>query len=206
MNTQQVFYIHGGSPYSNYEDFLHYLRTAEVGNLPGSEATKKWPSTLPDALGEQYTVFMPSMPNKQNAHYQEWKIWFERHFEHLTDEVILVGYSLGGYFLAKYLTENTTPFTIKALFLVAAPFENDTDNSKEDGGDFAFATSAVGELAKKVGSITLFHSQDDFVVPYEHALKYHEALPEAELVSFTDKNHFLVPELPQLVQKIQNLA
>jgi predicted alpha/beta hydrolase family esterase len=108
--------------------------------------------------------------------------------------------------LAKYLTENTTPFTIKALFLVAAPFENDTDNSKEDGGDFAFATSAVGELAKKVGSITLFHSQDDFVVPYEHALKYHEALPEAELVSFTDKNHFLVPELPQLVQKIQNLA
>jgi pimeloyl-ACP methyl ester carboxylesterase len=50
------------------------------------------------------------------------------------------------------------------------------------------------------------HSKDDFVVPYEHALKYKAALPAAELITFEDKNHFLVEELPELVQKIRNLA
>ena len=49
------------------------------------------------------------------------------------------------------------------------------------------------------------HSKDDFVVPYEHALKYKAALPEAELVTFEDKNHFLVEELPELVERIRAL-
>jgi predicted alpha/beta hydrolase family esterase len=206
MEKQQVFFIHGGSPYSNYGAFLNDLRTKEIWDLPGAEVSKKWSSSLRGDLGEQFAVFMPHMPNKQNAHYQEWKIWFERHFQYITNDVILVGYSLGGYFLVKYLMENNPAFTIKALILAAAPFENDTDTSKEDGGDFAFDTSRVGELTAKVASIVLLHSADDFVVPYEHALKYQAALPEAELVTFQDKNHFLVEELPELVQKIQNLA
>jgi len=206
MKKQQVFFIHGGNPYSNYEAFLNELRTKEVGGLPGTEASKKWPSSLREHLGEQFEVFTPHMPNKQNAHYQEWKIWFERYFQYITNDVILIGYSLGGYFLAKYLLENTPSFTVKALILAAAPYENDTDTSKEDGGDFAFDTRRAGELAQKVKSITLLHSTDDFVVPYEHALKYQAALPVAELITLHGKNHLLVEELPELVQKIQNMA
>ena len=155
---------------------------------------------------EQFEVFMPTMPNKQNAQYNEWKIWFERHFAHIQDGVILVGFSLGGYFLVKYLLENTVPFKVKALLLGAAPFENSPDDSKEDGGDFAFDTHKVGELARTTDSITIFHSKDDFVVPYTHALKYQAALSQAELITFEDKNHFLIPEFPELVQKIQSLA
>lgn len=206
MQKQQVFYIHGGSPYSNYEAFLNDLRTKGVWDLPGTESIKKWSGTLREDLGEQYEVFMPAMPNKQNAKYTEWKIWFERHFEHIQNDVILVGFSLGGYFLVKYLIENDTPFQVKALVLGAAPFENSPDDTREDGGDFAFDTAKVGELQEKVGHIVLLHSTDDFVVPYEHVLKYKEALPKAELLTFTDKNHFLIPEFPELVQSIQNLA
>lgn len=129
-------------------------------------------------------MFTPSMPNKQNAKYEEWKIWFERHFEYLRDGVILVGWSQGSYFFAKYLTENDFPFKIKALFLLAAPLEAHHDDTGEDGADFQFDTSRVGELTKKTDRIVIMHSKDDFVVPYEHALKYKEALPEAELVTF----------------------
>lgn len=203
-SKKQVFYIHGGSAYSNYEAFLETLQHKTIRDLPSLEVIKKWPETLREQLGDTYEVFMPAMPNSQNAKYLEWKIWFERHFEYLHDDIIMVGWSQGGYFLVKYLLENTPPFTIKALFLVAAPFESG-DFEGEDGGDFVFDSTKVGKLAEKVSNIKIFHSQDDFIVPYQHALQYKNALPEAELVTFADKNHFLVPEFFELLAKIAEL-
>jgi uncharacterized protein len=200
---KQVFYIHGGSSYSDYNAYLEDLKSEPVRDLPGSEQFKKWSDSLKEAL-DGCEVFKPSMPNSKNAKYEEWKIWFEKYIPHLYDGVVLVGWSQGGYFFTKYLIENPAPVKIKALFLVAAPFEAD-DFGGEDGGDFAFDTSRVGELAKKAEKIYLCHSKDDFVVPYEHALKYKEALPEAELVSFEDKNHFLIPEFPELIEKIKGI-
>lgn len=201
---KQVFYVHGGASYSKYESFLENLKTGPIYDLPDENQTKFWSSSLPITLGDTYEVFTPKMPNSQNAKYLEWKIWFERHFEYLRDDVVLLGWSQGGYFLTKYLTENPTSFAVKTLILVAAPFEPD-DFGGEDGGDFAFDTNRVGELAKKAKKIYIFHSKDDFVVPYEHALKYKEALPEAELVTLEDKNHFLIPEFPELIEKIRGL-
>jgi predicted alpha/beta hydrolase family esterase len=201
---QQVVFIHGGTAFSRYDDFLSYLKTREIHDLPWVEPLKKWSGTLREDLGEAFEVFMPAMPNSQNAKYEEWKIWFERYFEYLRDGLVLVGWSQGGYFLAKYLTENQPPFSIKALILMAAPFEN-ADFGGEDGGDFAFDTSRVGELAKKVSKIYLFHSKDDFLVPYDHALKYKNALPEADLVECEDRNHFLIEKFPELIEKIRTL-
>lgn len=202
MNKQQVFYIHGGNAFSNYKDFLNYLRTEPIRGLPWEEKTERWTNNLSTDLGENYEVFMPQMPNKMNAKYEEWKIWFERHFVYLRDGIILVGWSQGGYFFARYLTENTLPFKVKALFLLASPLLP-RNNAGEDGADFNFDYDKVVELANKVDKITIFHSKDDPVVPYEDVLKYKAALPEAELVIFEDKNHFLVPELPELVDRIR---
>jgi predicted alpha/beta hydrolase family esterase len=203
---KQVVFIHGGEAYSNYEDFLYDLQHEEISN-PLSDREKRWHQDLRSVLGDECEVFKPSMPNSQNAKYLEWKIWFERHFQFLRDEVVLVGHSQGGMFIAKYLSENQPPFKIKALFLLGAVYTTDRpiNDSREDGGDFAFDTSRVGELAKKAQKIYIFHSKDDFVVPYEHALKYKEALPEAELVAFEDKNHFLIPEFPELIEKIKGI-
>jgi predicted alpha/beta hydrolase family esterase len=204
MQKQQVVFIHGGSAYSNYEDFLTFLRNKPLRDLPWIEPLKKWTSTLRDDLGESYEVFMPSMPNSQNAKYGEWKCWFERYFEYLHDDVILVGWSLGGYFLVKYLLEEEIPFQIKSLFLLSAPFEND-DFVGEDGGDFSFDNSKMDPLEKKAPKIYLFHSMDDTIVPFSHAEKYQKAISKAELISFTDRNHFLVEQFPELLEKIRGL-
>ncbi len=200
---KQVFYIHGGSSYSSYEAFLNDLKSEPVRDLPDAEPFKKWTDSLKDQLIE-FDVFKPAMPNSKNAKYQEWKIWFERYIPYLHDGLICIGWSQGGYFLAKYLIENPAPVKIEALFLVAAPFQAD-DFGGEDGGDFAFDTSRVGELTEKVEKIYILHSKDDFVVPYEHALKFKEALPEAELLTFEDKNHFLIPEFRELIEKIKSI-
>jgi len=205
MEKQQVFYIHGGDAFSKQDDFLRYLETKTIRDLPGEEQLKKWSSTFAEDLGDAYEVFAPAMPNSQNAKYAEWKIWFERHLEYLRDDVILVGWSLGGMFFTKYLIENDFPNQIKALFILAAPLTIEHENG-EDGGDFLFDVSRVSELAEKASIIYVFHSKDDFVVPYDNALKYQEALPEAELVTFEDKNHFLIEEFPELLERIREAA
>ena len=199
---KQVFYIHGGDSYSDHDAFLDDLRARIPRDLPNLPKLRKWTETFRDDLGAEYEVFMPSMPNSQNAKYEEWKIWFERHFEYLEGDVILVGWSLGGMFLTKYLLKEDIPFAINALILMAPPFES-IEGEGDDCGDFAFDTDDLDRLAEKTENIVLIHSKDDFVVPYEHALKFKEALPKAELVTFEDKNHFLIPEFPELIVKIK---
>lgn len=200
---KQVFYIHGGDSYSDHDAFLNDLRARIPRDLPSLPKRSKWTETFRADLGDEYEVFMPSMPNSQNSVYEEWKIWFERHFEYLEQEVILVGWSQGGMFLNKYLIEEVVPFSIKALILMAPPFES-IEGESDDCGDFVFDTEDLGILAKKVEKIVIYHSKDDFVVPYEHALKYKAALPDAELITFEDKNHFLIPEFPELISKIRS--
>lgn len=205
MKKQQVFYIHGGSSYSKYEDYLETLRSTELRNLPRTMALRKWAGVLGEDLGEGYEVFAPSMPNSQNARYEEWKIWFERYFVYLRDDIILVGWSLGGMFLLKYLIENRFPRRLRALFLVASPACPFPDEA-EDCGDFAFPAEKISLLADLAGQVFIFHSKDDPIVPYEHALILKKALPEAELITFSDRNHFLIEEFPEILQKIRLVA
>lgn len=92
---KQVLYIHGGDSFGKYEDFLEDLKVRPVRDPFGLEKKSIWVESLREELSD-FEVLMPTMPNKQNAQYEEWKIWLERHFEFLREEVILVGWSLGG--------------------------------------------------------------------------------------------------------------
>jgi predicted alpha/beta hydrolase family esterase len=199
---QQVFFVHGGDAYSKYEDYFVALNNLPL-TLPGEEGVVRWTKTLPESLGDEYEVFMPSMPSKYNAKYEEWALWFSRYFLYLRDGVVLVGWSLGGMFLAKYLAENVMPIKPGRVFLLAAPcgfFDNEDGN---DCGSFQFKQNTLDLLAKSGLNIEIWHSKDDFVVPFDHALEYSAALPEAKTRFFDDKNHFLVPELLELTEAIK---
>lgn len=202
---QQVFYIHGGESFQDYQLFLERLRSRGIWDLPGEESKERWIDTLSADLGPEYEVFRPQMPNKQNAKYEEWKIWFERHFEYLRDDIILIGCSLGAMFLSRYLIENKFPFRLKAVFIMASPVKMpDFDDS--DCEDFMFDLAKAGNISMQTDQVYILHSKDDFLLPYEHSLEYKKALPEAELITFSDKNHFLVPELPEIVTKIKTIV
>ena len=202
---QQIFYIHGGESFIDYKDFLNRLRTMEIWDLPSETPKEKWTKNFSSELDADFEVFMPAMPNKQNAKYEEWKIWFERHFEYLRDGVILMGCSLGAMFLARYLSENDLPFKTKAVFLMAGAYGLPGFSDK-DCGDFLVAPETASVIGKKFLKVVIMHSKDDFLVPYEHALKLKEAMPEAELVIFEDKNHFLIEEFPELIAHIKGLS
>lgn len=204
---QQVFYIHGGDSFSEHTNFLNHLKNCELRD-PKGEGSKRWSKKLRENLGEDFELFQPTMPNLQNATYEEWKIWFECHFGYLQDGVVLVGWSLGGMFLLKYLSENKTPFSIRSLFTISAPagyYELETEPGN-DCASFQFVFDNVAGIQGDVPKIVLFHSEDDFLVPYEHVEKLKAALPKAELITFTDRNHFLQEEFPELIEKIKEIS
>ena len=205
---QQVVYIHGGESFKNHDDFLRRLQTQELWHMKESETGKKWTGRLADDLGDDYEAIMPPMPNKQNAKYEEWSIWFERHFPYLQDGVILIGCSLGAMFLGKYLSENELPFTPGAVVLMAGLWRvSDVPAALyKDCEDFLVTPATVATIAKTYKNIIIMHSEDDFVVPFSHGEALAAAMPQAEFITFEDKNHFLVEEFPELVERIKAVA
>jgi predicted alpha/beta hydrolase family esterase len=125
--------------------------------------------------------------------------------KNLHNDVVLIGCSLGAMFLTKYFIEHKPSFSVKELIIMACPVQDGTFTD-DDCRDFLSKVSDLVKMSGKAKKITIMHSRDDFVVPYEHALKYKAALPEAELVTFEDKNHFLVEELLELVERIRGLS
>lgn len=204
---KQVVFIHGGQAFQKYEDFLTDLRSTEI-EAPLAEPQKRWHKDLAKSFGDKYEVYRPSMPNSDNSKYLEWKIWFERHFEFFRDGIILIGHSQGGMFLTKYLIENKLSFSVKALFLVGSIHDCYVgfNGSLDDGGDFGFDVEKLPVLQDRVESIFIVHSKDDFVVPYEQGEKLAKSLQKAQFVTFEDKNHFLIPEFPELLAKIRQLS
>ncbi|MEX2008414.1 MAG: alpha/beta hydrolase [Candidatus Spechtbacterales bacterium] len=197
---KQVVVIHGGDLFETYEEYLEYLRAYELTLEKLNQ--KRWGENLADALGSEFQVIRPTMPNKRNARYVEWKIWFEKLLPYVEDGISIVGGSLGGTFVAKYLAENTFPKNIAATFLVAAPY--DMEGAGQTLMDFVLPDDLDG-LAKQGGKIFLYHSEDDPVVPFADAKKYQKDLPNATPRVFQDRGHFNQEEFPELVEDIQNL-
>lgn len=194
---QQILWIHGGNVHKTNENYLEFLRTRnfEKEDLVGR---KKWINNLQKDLGDNFEVLTPQMPCSCNAKYINWKIWFEKFFPFLEDNIILAGGSLGGLFLAKYLSENNFPVKIKATFLIAAPHSDDYL------GDFALGES-LEKFSTQCSKIFLYHSKDDPMVPFSEIEKYSKLLPNTEKVIFEDKGHFNLKEFPEFVKKLKSL-
>lgn len=199
---KQIVIIHGGTPFDTYEDYLSYLKKDLEISLDRLRLRKSWKEALSQDLGENFDVLMPQMPNKTNACYKEWKIWFERIIPLLDKQVIFIGHSLGGIFLAKYLSENNIPQKIKATILVAAPFND--EKSGRSLADFKLS-SPLERFAKQGGKIYLLQSKDDPEVLPEQLEKYKKALPNAKTMIFDDRGHFNQESFPEIIELIKKL-
>jgi len=68
--------------------------------------------------------------------------------------------------------------------------------------DFVFDLDALHTIQDKVTNIFIYHSTNDPVVPYSQAKKIQSYLPQAKLITFTDRGHFNLPEFPELLENI----
>jgi hypothetical protein len=198
---KQIVAIHGGRSFDTHEEYIFYLKHHEV-NLDKFKFKKDWKDSLEKELGDGFEVLLPRMPNGFNARYEEWKIWFERMSPFLNDGVVLIGHSLGGIFLAKYLAENELTQKIRAVLLVGAPF--DDAGGEESLKNFKLPQS-LEKFDKQRGKIYLFHSEDDPVVPFGELGKYQKSLSNAEIKVFKDRQHFNQESFPEIIDVIKGL-
>lgn len=198
MKTQIVI-VHGAMAFDTYEEYIAYLKSIELTLEKINKVSWKdrLQSNLPD-----FEVIYPKMPNSLNARYAEWKIYFEKLFPFLGDEVILLGHSMGGIFLTKYLSENDFPKKIKGLFLVAPPYDN--QYCKESLADFVLQVG-FEKLIKQAPRIFIYQSKDDPEVPYQDAENYQKSLPNAKVTWFEDRGHFLGGDFPEIIEDIKSL-
>lgn len=200
MKTKtQVLLIHGGMTFKNRKGFEHWLKTREI-------SFERWPSWtdkyLTDRLGKDFEVIRPRMPLSDNATYAYWKLHFERLIPLLKHNSILIGNSLGGIFLAKYLSEHTFPKKLLSVYLVCPPFD-DSLSGEDLAGGFTLK-SDLSRIEQNAKHIYLMFSADDDVVPVSHAEKYREKLLNATISIYTRKHgHFRVATFPEIITKIK---
>lgn len=195
----QVLFIHGGMTFKNNKDYLNYLKHRTI-RLNHEENWEDF--FLGEKLGKNFHLIKPRMPCKENARYEEWKIHFQRYMPLLKNNVVLVGYSLGGVFLAKYLSENKFPKKIVSVYLVASPFD-DTIYNEDLAGGFKLKKD-LSLIEKNSKKVYIMFSKDDPVVPVSHAEKFKNKIPHAKVVIYNDKNgHFRVTRFPEIVKMIK---
>ncbi|MES2749604.1 MAG: hypothetical protein V4606_04400 [Patescibacteria group bacterium] len=197
-NKTQIVFIHGGDSFDTIQEFYEALRTWTYN--PYKEERKRWRDAIMLATESTHDFIVPSMPNKQNADYIAWAIWFEKVIPFLRDGVILVGHSLGGGFLLRYLSENKLPITISQLHLIAGVID---DVDCPGVGEFGIAVTQWSGFISTIEEIHLWHSSDDEYVPLHHTERLASKCPQAITHYFTDRGHFLQPEFPELLLEIQ---
>lgn len=194
-----VLIVHGGMTFKNQRDYLNYLKNK---NLTLENRVSWTGEYLERKLGKQFQVVLPRMPLQDNAKYSDWKIVFERYLSLLPGNFILIGNSLGGAFLAKYLSENKLLHKALSVYLVCPPFDNSLPSEDLVGG-FKLKNN-LSLLEKNCKNLYLMFAKDDEVIPLSHAEKFESKLQNAKIIVYKSKNgHFQITKFPEIIKKIK---
>ena len=181
---KQILFVHSAGP---------------QGGGQGSSGLVRY---LEKELGEEFELRHPAMPAPESPVYEDWKWQIKDGFNDLRKDSILIGHSLGGSALLKFLSEEKMEQRISVLILIASPvWGMNTDWDKED---FLLAPSFTSKLPEDL-DIFLFYSVHEEVVPFEHAQKYAELLPAARIREIPGSSHLFENGLPELVEEIKRL-
>jgi predicted alpha/beta hydrolase family esterase len=166
------------------------------GGEEGYKADQALAACLHGALGDSYEVRYPKMPNADNPTCKTWRDQIEQELAATDSEVILVGHSLGGSMLLKYLSEEQIDRPVAGLFLLAPPYwgaagwHYDEYALQED-----FAARLPG-----IPRVVVYHSRDDDIVPFAHLALYAAKLPQAIIRELDGRGHQFRNDLSEVVE------
>jgi uncharacterized protein len=157
---------------------------------------------LQNALGPEYEVLYPKMPNPEDPKYEPWKIQVGKELAALAGDVILVGHSLGGSVLLKYLSEEKFENSMTGLFLVAPAYWGGDDDWLNE--EYILREDFASRPPKGL-PIFFYHSRNDDVVPFAHLALYAKKLPQATIRQLDGEEHIFSNGLPGFVEDIKSL-
>ena len=157
-------------------------------------------ASLQKALGVEFDVRYPQMPGESDPDMQTWKAKIASELKTRDGEVILVGHSLGGAALLKYLSEEKVEKSIAGLFLLAAP-SRDEENWNFD--DLRLPPDLAARLSS-IPRIFLYHNRDDKIVPFNHLMLHAARLPRAVILEGERGGHQFGNDLANVANDIRN--
>lgn len=179
--TKHVLFIHGAGDGAFEEDGLLV-------------------ASLENALGNGFQAHYPRMPEEYSATYADWRASLERELSFRADEVVLVGHSVGGSVLMKYLSEQQLDRRISSLFLLATPFWGADEFWKWDEAQLS---EDVAAKLTRIPRIFLYHSRDDESVPFAHFALYAARLPQATVREYDARGHQFQNDLTEVAEDIR---
>jgi predicted alpha/beta hydrolase family esterase len=144
---------------------------------------------LQHALGTEYHVVYPRMPDEADPQYETWAAQLAQEQAALGDGAIIVGHSVGGAVLLRHLSEARIDQQVAGVFAIAAPF---------------WGAEAQADLPARV-PVFLYHSRDDRVVPFAHLAKLAEKFPQATIREFDRRGHQFNNDLSDVARDIKAL-
>jgi len=179
----------------------HIFFVHSAGSQGGSgEGSFDLVSTLETELSSDYHIQYPVINNPEVPTYQTWKKLFSFKLKEYTEPLILVGHSLGGSVLLKYLSEEKVDISIVGLFLISIPHWGKKDWEVEE---FVLPENFETKL-RHISNVFLYHSKNDEIVPFEHLSFYKNAFPNATVRELEGKDHAFARGLPVLVADIKS--
>lgn len=165
------------------------------------EEDEKLAVSLQEALGAEYHMIYPRMPDEENPKDEIWMARISKELASLDGEVVLVGHSAGGAVLLKYLLSENFRKPIAGIFLLAIPY---WDAEDEPGEEYTLREGFASRLPERV-PIFFYHSRDDEIVPFEHLALYAQKIPQATIRELGGRGHQFGNDLSVVAEEIVKL-
>lgn len=162
---------------------------------------QKLADSLQAALGTDYDVVYPRMPDEESPSYEGWKQKIVQTMADADGSTLLAGHSFGASILLKVLAEEQPPKPISGLFLIATPYWRDQD---WDVTQYTLPDALPASLAAI--PTYLYHNRDDEIVPFSHLARYVEKLPHATVREFDKGGHQFNDDLSAVAKDIKHLS
>lgn len=165
------------------------------------EEDQKLADSLQAALGTDYDVVYPRMPDEESPSYEGWKQQIVQAITDADGSIILAGHSFGASILLKVLAEEQPPKPISGLFLIATPYWRDQN---WDVSQYVLPDELPAYLTDM--TIYLYHNHDDEIIPFSHLMLYVEKLPQAIVREAQEGGHQFNDDLSAVAKDIKRLS
>jgi predicted alpha/beta hydrolase family esterase len=173
------------------------------GSAGAYEADANLVASLRKHLGRGYKVRYPEMPNEDEPDYATWSEEIARELAEMQPRPIVVGHSIGGSVLIKWLVEGKNRPPLGPVFLVSLPFWHDHPFWKWPEAQLP---SDAGDRLPPDLELFIYHGGADDFVPPEHAERHAKLLPRARLHILPGRDHQLNDDLREIADQIRSLA
>jgi uncharacterized protein len=169
------------------------------GGTGAYDADRALADSLQRALGADWNVQYPQMPDEQNCPYPAWEAQIDARMAAMKGTVALVGHSIGGSVLLKYLCQRRPSARISGVFVIAAPYWGADASWRWD--EMALPADAAARLAGD-WPLVFYHSRDDEIVPFQHLALYAARLPRATVREYAGLDHQFGEDLADIAADV----